>query len=62
MSVATGVRHHLALGTVLSPLRNWVRQVLADYPLEGLSVLWAIEAAKDIVDGTVLESVHGNMA
>jgi hypothetical protein len=55
MSVATGVGHHLALGTVLSPLRNGVRQVLADYPLEGLSVLWAIEAAKDIVDGTVLE-------
>ena len=33
------VGHHLALGTVLGPLGDRVRQVLADHSLEGLAVL-----------------------
>jgi hypothetical protein len=43
------VRHNLAIGAVLRPLRNRVAQVLADDPVEVLIVLGAVQVPEHIV-------------
>src|SRR5207342_2554950 len=47
------VRHNLGIGAVLRPLRNRVAQVLADDPVEVLTVLGAVEVPEHIVEGAV---------
>ena len=50
MSRGHRVGHHLAVGPMLRPLRDGIRQVLADHPLEALAVLRAIEMSQHVVE------------
>jgi hypothetical protein len=49
------VGHDLAVGVVLSPLRDRIGQVLADHALKGLAVARPVQPAKEIVQRPVLE-------
>ena len=55
------VRHHLAVGTVFSPFRDRVGQVLAEHAVEGLAVTRPVQAAKHIIERPVLEQHHDQM-
>ena len=55
------VRHHLAIGPVLGPLRDRIAQVLADDALEGLAILGAVEVPEHVVQGSVLEEHHDDV-
>ena len=55
------VRHHLALGAVLGPLRDRVREILADHALEDLSVLGSVEVTEHVVQRPILEQHHDHV-
>ena len=55
------VRHHLAVGAVLSPVRDRVGEVLAGHALEGLAVPRPVQAAEHVIQRPVLEHHHDHV-
>ena len=61
MSVATVYGTDLAIGAVLGPLGDRVREVLADHALEGLAVPRPVQATEHVVQRPVLEQDHDHV-
>jgi hypothetical protein len=55
------VRHHLAVGAVLGPLRDRVGEVLAGHAVEGLAVSRPVQAAEHVIKRPVLEHHHDHV-
>ena len=55
------VGHHVAISTVFGPFGDWVAQILADDPFEGVNLTRFIETSQEVVEGSVFEQDKHDM-